>query len=269
MKNGALTLALLVVTGAAGGLAFAGCGGEDPPETVTPADTGTAVVDSGPGDTKMPDTNPADTAPIRCDQPVGADYTCPAAPSKAGATVCTDTALNEILTACFGSAATATTCGAWQKKYPDCDKCALNTWLFTTEDGRGFLDYPACMQKVDPASGCGVAGNCWNDCRETVCGECDDTERSACETRARRSSATDTVPKGSCYENSYKKYNECTKDPKFASCITPIEFLRGACRDNGDWTNAKIDKSGGDAGTDGAVLPDVGLPEVAVDALGD
>ncbi len=252
MKNGALTLALLVVTGAAGGIAFAGCGSEDPPAAATPADTGTA--DTGTPDTKVPDTNPPDTAPIRCDQPVGADYMCPPAPNKAGATVCNDLALNTLLTACFGSTSTEAACTKWRKDYAECDKCALGTWLYTTASGAGFLDYPACMQKIDPASGCGAAGECWNDCRETVCGECDDMEKTACETRARRSSATATIPKGSCYENSYKKYNECTKDAKFENCISPLEFLRGACRDNGNWTDAKIDKT-----------PDTGVMDTGTD----
>jgi hypothetical protein len=247
----AITFAFLLGSGVAMGAAFIGCS-SDPETPVTQADTG--LPDTGLPDTKpAPDTAPPDTAPIRCDQPVGTDYECPEAPNKAGEKVCTDAMLNEVLDVCFGTG-DATKCSAWQKKYPACNTCALSKWLFVAEDGRGFLDTGACMQKIDPMGTCGQASNCWFDCRETVCAECDDDQRNACWTRARRA----TEPKGSCYDKAYKAYNDCTKDAKFAPCLDAVQFLRGACRDGGDWSKAGEELPVADAGTDTGTSTDTG-----------
>lgn len=244
MKHGAITFAFLLLTGAAAGTAFTGCGSDEPETPSTATDSG--IVDTGVVDTgKVVDTNPPpDMGVLRCDTPVGSDYLCPEAPNKTGEKVCTDAMLTEVLDVCFGTG-DATKCKAWQTKYPACNTCALSKWLFVAEDGRGFLDTGACMQKINAASGCGEASNCWFDCREATCAECDDDQRSACWTRARR--ATD--PKGACYDKAYKKYSECAKDAQFSPCLDALQFLRGACRDGGDWT-----KAGEELPTDAGVL---------------
>jgi len=256
MKHGAITFAFLLVSGAVAGAAFTGCSDDPVQPTAPAADTGVeAAADTG----ALPDTRPLpDTAPLRCDQPVGSDYTCPEAPNKAGETVCTDAMLNEVLDVCFGTG-DATKCSAWQKKYPACNTCALSKWLFVTEDGRGYLDTGACMQKIDPAGTCGEAANCWFDCRETVCGECDDTERSTCWSRSRRA----TEPKGSCYDKAYKPFSDCSKDAKFAPCLDALQFLRGACRDGGKWDKAGEELPVADAGTDSALPDTAPLPDSA------
>lgn len=287
MKHGAFTFAFLLLAGTAGSVAFVGCS-SDPETPATAADTGTA--DTGTPDTKVPDTTPAvDTGPVTCAAPLDATFKCEAPPGKAGKTVCSDIAINDLVGGCFGSTATSATCTAAQKKHPDCNTCMLTEWVYG--DPPIFIDTGSCIKAIDPADKCATTWKCNVDCFTTVCVDCDnsagsgkngvDSEQDDCWANAQKKGGT-TVPKGACYDLVTKDYAACRSNPKFAYCFVSgteaiKQFYRGACRDGGKWTaEVEIDKSPvSDAGADTATDPgaaDTGgaadtsvLPDVALD----
>jgi hypothetical protein len=211
------------------------------------ADAVVAVIeDSARGDTRPFDTLVSDPIPPTCARPLDASFRCDTPAAKSGSTACTEAMLNE-LAACFGEG-DASRCSAAQKSYPVCSKCVIEQWLY---DSR-FLDVGACLRIVAPTSACGTTWPCNIDCLSAVCGECDETpgsgktvatsERMDCERDAARA-ATTVKPAGACYEVSSKALAACIADPSLSICFVRspddlLPFLRGACRDGGDWSRA-------------------------------
>jgi hypothetical protein len=132
---------------------------------------------------------------------------------------------------------------------------------------------------------CAKNVKCNWDCQEAVCGGCDQTtalddagttEFSNCATSASAKGGT-AVPRGACYDVAGATANKCFNAPSdLTNCIVSEAFtptgtggkfdvakvqqqmkvvLRGACRDNGDWSNATdagytIPETGPDAGAE-------------------
>lgn len=133
---------------------------------------------------------------------------------------------------------------------------------------------------------CSKQVQCNWDCQEAVCGACDtstpdpvtgNTEFDDCTTRAAKKGGS-VVPKGVCYDVASSKANGCFTAAGSAlnNCIVSEAYtptgtggkidvakikeqmkvvLRGACRDNADWSNANdagytIPDAGGETGTE-------------------
>lgn len=259
MKHGAITFGILLAAGLAGGVAFVGCSSDDgnnntntTPDTGV-VDTGTAV-DSTPADTAKPETGL-----VACEQKLSSSFACTEPADKAGKTVCTDVMINEFMN-CFGSTGDSKKCTAAQTKYPACNTCILKDWLTNNR-----IDVGACIKKIDPASTCGKTIQCTTDCLDVVCpsDECDDTAGSGstatksqlddCYTNAQRKPGSATKPTGQCWDVAVKDYATCSGDAKFAPCFVRstadlLTYFRGACRDNGNWTNADKPDGSEDAG---------------------
>ena len=140
------------------------------------------------------------------------------------------------------------------------------------------IDQAACIKKIDPAGTCATTVNCATDCLKAVCGECDDTagsgktmsrsEQQDCESDA-QFKGSGTRPKGACYDVALAAYPACKADPRFTYCfISALPdlklFLRGACRDNGVWTDVLTDKpTAMDGGVDSAT--DAPVADTAAD----
>jgi len=289
MKHGAITFAFLLAAGAAGGVAFTGCSSDPAPANPTPGTD--AAVDSVAIDSKPVDTGKPDVPAPSCAAPIEG-FACEAAADRTGKTVCTDEMIKEFMN-CFGTSGDEAKCTAARTKYPQCNTCVLTDWLKVNPDtGGGSLDVAACIKKVDPTGPCSGATNCYYDCNDWVCSECDDTPGSGktgsmsssaaleCE-RDARSAGSSTKPKGACYDIAYKEFTTCQSDERFRYCfvrtLADLEFfLRGACRDGGNWSNVTVDKPTDAGVTDTGTLPtdtgsdtlgvDTALP---VDALGD
>jgi hypothetical protein len=252
-------LALLLAGSAVGALSLSGCSSSSSATTPPADDTGSAdtgtVTDTG----TKPDTADAapkpDTGPISCATDLATDYACATPKIPAGGTVCTETMIQEFDTACFGG--DATTCAAWTKKYADCDKC---TGKFLSAGG--WVESGYCMQALAPTSTCGKLSVCNIDCYETVCETCDTTDGSG--RTASTSEYQDCIadaqfagsasrPKGRCYDIVTKalKTAACTTTAPTDGCTDVIQFFRGACRDNADWSHMTDPAFGAtDAGTD-------------------
>lgn len=273
MKSVAALPAFLSIV-AAGSLAAVlsvGCSSESTPATTedtgtTPVDTGTTPVDTGKVDTGTPEV------PSTCPAPLAAGFECKAPADRAGKTVCTDQAIDDVVSGCFGSSATSTTCSAAQKKWADCYKCTINEWT-----PGGYTDRGTCAQKIDPTSKCGKAFRCVTDCVASVCttDDCDTTPGSGrtsstsqyenCVSDVQNKGGT-VRPKGVCYDVASKDAQECAADPKFANCLDVTYLFRGACRDGGDWSKA-ADAKPVDAGTDTGT--DSATSDAAADAASD
>ena len=186
--------------------------------------------------------------PYTCVQPLPADFACKAPASKPGKSVCTDAMLDEFLN-CFGSDGSYTKCAAAIKAYPDCQTCVLKDWLW-----KNSIDTAACIATVAPKDPCATVVRCNTDCLGTVCpvDDCDSTPGSG--STATRSqldecwgdaqfAGSTLKAKGACYEVASKGYAECAARSDLAVCIVTtkpevLRFLRGACRDGGDWTKS-------------------------------
>jgi hypothetical protein len=246
--------AAVLVAGLATAFGLPACS-SSPSDPVTPAADATAETETSVVVDARPETPPVETGPISCIEALPNDFKCEPIPEKAGKKVCTDAAIDELETACTG-AGTAATCRAAQNKYPACNACLLE-WLV------GFsLDTASCMRKVDPADPCSTSVACNFACLDTSCDpETCDREPGSGRTPSRsayddcRSDVTfagnATRPKGACYDLASKDAAACIRNAKFAVCNQFKTWLRGACRDGGDWTNADQDQTpAGDAGTE-------------------
>ncbi len=229
----------------------------DPDVPAAVAETGT---DSGKAETPA-DTKPETKPPLEvgvCDKALDPTFACVPATKTAGGAVCTETDIQDQLKACWKPLGGDTTkCAAWAKDHGGCQKC-IGTWTYKN----GNPNRDACYYRVMTPT-CANAVSCYFDCIGQVCAECasDPTEYLDCQKRAR-------VAGGGCYANSYKTtetekcfdgagaidpcvVDELTKSSPDATMLAEqlAIFYRGACRDNGDWTNAKS-ATGGDAGAD-------------------
>ncbi len=145
--------------------------------------------------------------PSSCSAPLPSGFACSPVAPKPGAMVCTDEAIAELMTGCFGDTASSTKCSAAQTKWADCARCALKTWTY---GDAGYFDTGACMHAIDPDSGCGEAWRCNTDCVAAACSDCDPTEGTGaaggttsefddCAARAAGAGSA-TAPKGACYD---------------------------------------------------------------------
>ena len=270
----AFSLVTLVLGGALFGAAsFVGCSGGDSAAPPVDTDTGvaeTAAETSPPKDTGTPpgDTKTDGTPKLGCTADLPTDFACKTPTIPAGEKVCTEAAIEEFQTACFGGSGTA--CSAWQKKYAACNKCS-----FKFISASGWVENGYCAQQLAPTNSCGKLSVCNIDCYETVCADCDHTAGSG--KTASSSEYQDCVkdaqfagsaskPKGKCYDVVSKdlKAANCSSTDPISGCFDVVNFFRGACRDGADWTHMTDPSFGaGDAGSDG------GSDAVGSDAVGD
>jgi len=262
LRHSIFTLAILST--------LVGCSSSDPPATGAPVDGGS---DTATTDTKMPapDTKPQDTGSgtIACKEPVD-DVVCLAPLKAAGQTACNDAMLMDLAEKCLGAdIKVPTACADWKAANAACASC-VKAWSWSAEAGGPAGDiYPddwKCYWSVFDAP-CAKSVNCMFDCQYTACGNCESGS-------AERRNCFDSVSKagGECYDLAAKDGNAC-----FETFKTPLEgcnvdemyaampnvdtlkqqvvrFLRGACRDGGNWTNSANPLDGGvtDTGTDTA-----------------
>ena len=104
------------------------------------------------------------------------------------------------------------------------------------------------MHSLSPTSTCGKLQLCNTDCYETVCADCDHwtgtgktastSEFGDCVKDAQFAGSTTTAA-GRCYNVASKDYKAagCTTDPVVGGCTDVVQFFRGACRDNANWSN--------------------------------
>ena len=250
------------------------------------------------GDTAPKDTGkvPGDTAPVICDKtPLDSTFKCaaPTAVQKGGppATSCTEDMLQEYATKCLtADLKIGSTCGDFKAAHPECATCIANWSFDTLIPGKIYPDRDKCFYKVMDDT-CGTAFNCMFACDTAVCGDCDNTagtgadgvvsEQQDCVNRERKRGGT-TVPKGACYDVAAGVALKCLSDDAaiidpcvISELFTPtgaggkidltslqresVIFMRGACRDNGNWTNSSstcttppCDAGPTDAGSDSA-----------------
>ena len=237
------------------------------------ADTKPATVDTG-----------VDTAVPLCDQALPSDFACTFAKRRpAGASVCTEAQLQELVKKCIGDPISKVPagCSEWKAANAACVTC-ISAFSLESVTSRAIPDRNMCYWATfDDA--CDKALNCSFDCQAEVCVDCDDTsgsgpggkgsEYSDCTSRS-RVNATASKPKGLCWDVASKEAAACLDATDINHCIvkelyTPtgasgaidiptlqlqaVEFFRGACRDGGDWTNALSPvPKGADAGVDAA-----------------
>lgn len=213
-------------------------------------DTGTSVIDSGVRDTAPPpfdtafDTSPTpvDVGPGTCATPLEPGFTCLAPTPKKGQKVCTEAAIQAIVSGCFGTTGGGSACDAARKKYPACDNCMLTEWI---DDTGMSLDVAACIIAIAPGNPCGKTVKCGFDCLSNVCSSCDPSPGTGSGGMSEMDDCynTESDVGGKCYAIAMKDYFECAGDPKISVCIpttveSVIPFYRGACRDGGDWSKS-------------------------------
>ncbi|MGZ3423566.1 MAG: hypothetical protein ACXVEF_30990 [Polyangiales bacterium] len=227
-------------------------GGTATGDTGTGSDTSTGTTDSAT-DTKS-DVNLGPEVLPGCAEDLATDYACPTFAPAAPSTACTEAMLQDLAVKCVKTDfSVGPDCAAWKAANAACSTC-VEAWSF--DMGKVYPDDYQCYDKIIP--GCGGALSCELDCSDTVCSSCDmmSSEYDNCVTEATKSG-------GRCYDLASKKADTCRADTKAAPCdatqyytSTPdltklqaeiVRLLRGACRDNGDWS--KSDSAGGDAGT--------------------
>jgi len=232
---------------------LAGCASSESPSGPMDAGSDSASKDSGADvlsdipsgpDTRLP--------PVICNNPLPSDFVCEPTRDAPGKSVCTDAAIDAML-ACFGTTGSDAACAKAQADFPACAQCAMKDWLV---DNR--LSAAACVSKIDPGAACARAVQCNTDCLAFVCSDkkCDSTPGSG--SVASRSELQDCYVsaqfagssvkgKGACYDLASKDYAACAADSKYAVCfLRTIDdarfFLRGACRDGGDFSNVSVAK---------------------------
>lgn len=265
------------------GVALAGCGSDTAP-TDTATDSGADEgVDTGKPDTGKVDTGSPETAPVTCAEPLPTGYTCPTPNAGAPSTGCTEAALNAFVDACVNTKLEVpTTCAAWKTANAGCLPC-IESFSWDLIPGKIYPDDYKCYWRSMDAT-CAKAANCSYDCQDKVCGTCDDTtsERDDCIAASIESGGKcyDVAAKAAapCFEKYKDQIDTCTLDEiyKASPDLTLLkkeilEFYRGACRDNGVWTNkgsaTPLDGGTGDAATDGG--SDGGATDAASDAPAD
>ena len=261
-------------------------GGSTPAtETGTPPTDSAADTAKPPGDSAKPDgvVPPSDTKPTVCDQTLASDFKCVAPKVVAGSTACSEAMLQDFAEKCLSAdLKVPATCAAWKSANAACNTCVEAFSIDPASiPGKVIPDRDKCYYDVFDAK-CSLAVACYFDCGSAVCTDCDQTKGSG--TKATTSEYDDcwsrvhfagsaSRPKGQCYDIASKTAKtECFSGPfDINPCIinelysptgaggkidlptlkTEVTiFLRGACRDNANWTNSS---SGGDAGvTDSA-----------------
>jgi hypothetical protein len=239
------------------------CSSSDP-APAAPADTGSAA-DSTPATDSKSDVNPGPEVGPSCADDLPSGYSCPTFEAAAPSTACTEDMLQAFATACVqDDLSVGADCAAWKAANTACNTC-VEAWSF--DKGKVYPDDYQCYEKVSP--GCGGALACEYDCFDTVCSACDQTtdEYNTCADEA-------TKTGGRCYDLASKKADTCRADSKAAPCdVTQyytdkpdltklkaeiVRVLRGACRDNGDFSKSDSAGTPTDAGTDTGSPSDAG-----------
>lgn len=289
----ALSFSMLLGLGIAGVVAFAGCSSSSTPVDNTPADTG--VVDTGKADTNKPDTAvPICDQPLEstfaCTAPTAkvGSTDCTSQAIEEFPIACIDSTWpGKLASGCAAWQAKYASCFTCIKTWslaqsglalgalPDRDACFWSVFNSTA------------FKTANPTlTDCSKNVQCNWDCQEAVCGSCDttaqdpitgDTEFSICATNAGKKGGT-VVPKGACYDVATKNANTCftAAGDTLNNCIVSEAYtptgtggnvdiakikeqmkvvLRGACRDNADWSNANdagytIPDAGGETGSE-------------------
>jgi hypothetical protein len=244
----------------------AGCGSNsDDSAPATETDAG-VVADTAPDTQKPPADAAAETAPSTCESALPSDFACVEPEKGTPATTCTEEMLADFVQKCLATdLSVPSTCDAWKTANPACATCVAS-FSWSEIDGQVYPDDYKCYWGImDPA--CAKAANCTWDCEAAACGDCDSsTPDGAGKTESDYCVASVTNAGGKCYAVAAQKSAECFKTYKLDNCnvdeiysdspnLTTMQqqilrFYRGACRDNGNWTNAT--SAGGDAGTSDA-----------------
>lgn len=247
-------------------MALVGCGSTEdstPVATDSGSDTGTAV------DTGRADTGTAtETGGVSCESPLPSGFACAEPLKGTPGTACSEAALADFVNKCLNAEGTVPTeCAAWKTANAACATCVAS-WSWADMPGQVYPDdYKCYWQVMDPT--CAKASNCSYDCQAETCGDCDSSEAADCADSV-------TSAGGKCYDVAAKKAEECftTYDTALGKCnvdeiyaATPdmptmraqvLRYYRGACRDNGVWTNSEsagdggVSETGSETGTDAA-----------------
>lgn len=244
-----------------------GCGSSDP--EVTPvADSALETGDTGAIDTGSKVDTGVPPVP-GCEVDLPSDFACAAPTKTAGKTTCTEAALQEFVVKCLNEEITVPAdCAGWKTANADCAACVAD-WSWDRIPGKVYPDDYKCYWSTFDAT-CGKTVNCLFSCQDEVCTDCVDEEAATCYEDAEKSGGRcwDVAGKDAagCFDKT--DLSGCNVDeiyanvPKIANLREQLlKFYRGACRDNGDWKNAK---SGGDAGT-----PDTGSDAAAETSVSD
>ncbi|MBI2394516.1 MAG: hypothetical protein HYV09_33410 [Deltaproteobacteria bacterium] len=238
----------------------AGCGSHDDDHSVV-TDAATDAV----ADTYKPPVDAAEAGPLLCEEPLATDFACKDPVKGTGGTACSEAALADFVQKCLADDITVpSTCAAWKTANADCAAC-IGGWTWDAIPGKVYPDDYKCYWATMDAP-CAKSVNCGFECQELSCGECDSdpgtAEKSDREVCLEKVSGSG----GACWSFGADKIDECFTKFDTANCNVDeiyadspdidvlrsqiLRFYRGACRDNGDWTNSG---SAGDAGaTDAA-----------------
>ncbi|MBL8716269.1 MAG: hypothetical protein JNL79_09750 [Myxococcales bacterium] len=275
---------LLAAAGLVGAVGLVGCGSDPAPVDATDTGTTADASDTGKIDTGKVDTGTSEVDPTSCAEPLPTGFTCPTPATGTSGTACTEAALQDFVTNCITAKLDVpSTCAAWKTANPTCLPC-IESFSWDYIPGKLYPDdYKCYWRSMDAA--CAKSANCSYDCQDKVCGTCDDTtsERDDCVAAAIKSGGKcyDVAAKDAavCFEKYSAQIDTCTLDEIYKE--TPdvtllrkeiLEFYRGACRDNGVWTN-KGSATPLDGGTDGGSTDggstDGGASDAASDAPAD
>jgi hypothetical protein len=245
----------------------AGCGShsdDTTPSTETETETDTGVADVATDTQKPPVDAATETAPTGCETAVPSDFTCPEPKKGTPATSCTEAMLEDFVQKCLATdLSVPSTCDAWKAANPACAGCISSFALSAL--GHVYPNSSKCRWGImDPA--CATASNCTYYCQQAVCASCDVIPGPSGKSDSDLCAESVSLAGGKCWEVSAQKADECSKKYDLDNCnvdemyapspnLTKMQqqilrLYRGACRDNGNWTNAT--SAGGDAGTSDA-----------------
>lgn len=237
----------------------AGCGSKDEdPAVVTDAATDADAV----ADTYKPDAKEAGT--LACEAPLESDFACKDPVKGTGGTACTEAALADFVQKCLADdLSVPSTCAAWKTANADCAAC-IGNWTWDLIPGKVYPDDYKCYWAIMDAP-CAKSVNCGFECQELSCGECDSDPGTAAKSDREVCLEKVSTTGGACWSFGADKIDECFTKFDVANCNVDeiysdapdldvmrseiLRFYRGACRDNGDWTNSG---SAGDAGVSDA-----------------
>jgi hypothetical protein len=254
-------------------LTLIGCGSDDEPAVAT--DTGVdAVVDTA----KVPDTTP----PPSCESELSSNFECVAPIKVAGETTCSEEALQGLIESCLAADITVPSeCAAWKAANAACATC-VRRWHWTAIPGEIYPDDYKCYWAIMDDT-CAKNVNCMFDCQDEVCAECDRARDSDGTSEIGRCYSANEQAGSKCWDVAAQAGMACFQSHDTAGCnvneiykdtadLTTLKsqvlrFLRGACRDNGDWTRSE---EAGDAGVDsGETGADTAMDDAADTTVDD
>jgi hypothetical protein len=207
----------------------------------TDGDTPTSASDGGGGDDAFGDTSGGDDgggdvgddggACALASVPTG--FTCGAA-TRMGQHSCTESDIEALDGPCF-TMPTTTACEAALTAHPGCASC-LRAWL--TADG--YLDVGACVTAIAPGDPCAKELGCLQSCREAVCASCSNAPGSGSGGDSAQVDCGNEVLTGGGACSAVPGVGvagSCLSTAAFMKCVDPVQFLRGACRDGGDFSH--------------------------------